>query len=141
MSDGPGPLLPPHMQTADVENHLTSCERVLEYAQLPREEKELACRGHCGISEHDAEPLSQRNGGTSARSRKASTSSEHNEDGALPPTWPENGAIEFRDVSLCYAPDLPPVLCNVSFTIAAGMKVRACDLKRRSSRPSTCCKD
>ncbi|KAH6588650.1 hypothetical protein BASA50_010612 [Batrachochytrium salamandrivorans] len=34
-----------------------------------------------------------------------------------PPGWPRTGAIEFKDVSMKYAPDLPLVLHNVSFLL------------------------
>ena len=32
-----------------------------------------------------------------------------------PPSWPESGAIEFKDVEMSYRPGLPPVLKGVSF--------------------------
>ena len=37
--------------------------------------------------------------------------------------WPKEGAIEFRDVVAAYAPDLPPVLRHVSFTVRPRQKV------------------
>ncbi|KAI8918715.1 P-loop containing nucleoside triphosphate hydrolase protein [Entophlyctis helioformis] len=41
-----------------------------------------------------------------------------------PPTgWPATGAIEFKDVSMRYAPDLPLVLKTVSFTIRDKEKI------------------
>lgn len=39
-------------------------------------------------------------------------------------TWPENGAVSFKNVSLAYRPGLPYVLQDVSFEIAPGQKVR-----------------
>ena len=39
------------------------------------------------------------------------------------PSWPEGGAIEFKDVKLAYRKDLPFVLKGVSFKIHPGEKV------------------
>ena len=41
-----------------------------------------------------------------------------------PPSWPESGAIEFKDVEMSYRPGLPPVLRGVSFQIKPSEKVR-----------------
>ena len=41
----------------------------------------------------------------------------------IPPTWPEHGAIEFRNVSMRYRPGLPLVLRNLSLTIPGGSRV------------------
>ncbi|KAI9353265.1 hypothetical protein DFJ73DRAFT_759726 [Zopfochytrium polystomum] len=40
-----------------------------------------------------------------------------------PSSWPSGGAIEVKNLEMRYAPDLPPVLKNVSFSIKAGEKV------------------
>ncbi|KAI0718208.1 multidrug resistance-associated ABC transporter [Cerioporus squamosus] len=40
-----------------------------------------------------------------------------------PPSWPESGAIEFKDVEMAYRPGLPPVLKDVSFKVNPGEKV------------------
>ncbi|KAM5532133.1 hypothetical protein V8D89_014226 [Ganoderma adspersum] len=40
-----------------------------------------------------------------------------------PPSWPEGGAIEFKDVEMSYRPGLPAVLKGVSFQINAGEKI------------------
>ena len=37
--------------------------------------------------------------------------------------WPLEGKIEFENVSLCYEPELPPALRNLSFKIEGGSKV------------------
>ena len=44
-------------------------------------------------------------------------------DGALPRSWPEKGAIEFKDVCMRYRPSLPLALDGVSFAIAGGLKI------------------
>lgn len=38
-------------------------------------------------------------------------------------TWPERGEVEFKDLSLRYAPDLPRVIKNVSFSVPGCSKV------------------
>lgn len=45
--------------------------------------------------------------------------SEHeSEEGVCPPPeWPQQGRIDVRKLSVRYAPDLPQVLKNVSFTV------------------------
>eukprot|EP00051_Salpingoeca_urceolata_P017449 m.237611 g.237611 ORF g.237611 m.237611 type:complete len:1401 (-) comp18957_c0_seq3:248-4450(-) len=77
-------------QSAEVENHMTSVERVLEYTLLEDENDVVGT---------DAEPQSP------------------------PASWPADGTIEFRNVQLRYAVDLPPVLNNLSFTIASREKI------------------
>ncbi|XP_028766439.1 ABC transporter C family member 13 isoform X2 [Neltuma alba] len=39
------------------------------------------------------------------------------------PDWPNQGVIEFQNVTLKYKPSLPPALCNLSFTIAGGSQI------------------
>ena len=41
-----------------------------------------------------------------------------------PPSWPESGAVEFKDVEMSYRPGLPPVLKGVSFQVNPSEKVR-----------------
>ena len=40
-----------------------------------------------------------------------------------PPEWPNQGAVEFRNVVMRYRPDMEPVLRNVSFEILPQEKV------------------
>lgn len=40
-----------------------------------------------------------------------------------PVDWPAEGKVEVKDLVLRYAPDLPPVLHGISFTVQAGEKV------------------
>lgn len=40
-----------------------------------------------------------------------------------PPGWPSSGTIGFQDVVLRYRPELPPVLHEISFRIAASEKI------------------
>ena len=40
-----------------------------------------------------------------------------------PPSWPEKGAIEFKDVEMSYREGLPAILKGVSFSVKPGEKV------------------
>lgn len=40
-----------------------------------------------------------------------------------PPTWPEKGQVDFKEVKLVYREGLPPVLKGVTFTVNPGEKV------------------
>nr|KIR45392.1 hypothetical protein I312_05440 [Cryptococcus bacillisporus CA1280] len=53
------------------------------------------------------------------------TMPEHESEEGLfpPPDWPQQGRIDVRKLSLRYAPDLPQVLKNVSFTVEPGIRV------------------
>lgn len=42
---------------------------------------------------------------------------------SLNPDWPNDGVIEFHEVTLKYMPSLPPALCNLSFTFSGGTQV------------------
>lgn len=45
-------------------------------------------------------------------------------DGQVPPaSWPSSGAVEVKDLEVAYAPDLPPVLKGISFTIKDNERV------------------
>ncbi|MED6155279.1 ABC transporter C member 13, variant 2 [Stylosanthes scabra] len=41
----------------------------------------------------------------------------------LNPDWPNQGVIDFQNVTLKYMPSLPPAICNLSFTISGGTQV------------------
>ncbi|XP_056642945.1 probable multidrug resistance-associated protein lethal(2)03659 [Diorhabda sublineata] len=72
-------------QWSELENQMTSVERVQEYADLKQEEDEHT--------------------------------------NALPKHWPSHGKVEFRDMSLKYSPDDPPVLKNLNLLIKSTEKV------------------
>lgn len=69
-------------QTAELENQMTSVERVLEYSTLEPEPE---------VTEPAAENI--------------------------PESWPQQGGIAFRNVSLRYCPRAEPVLKDLSFEI------------------------
>ena len=41
----------------------------------------------------------------------------------LPPSWPAEGRLEFKDISLSYRPSLHSVLNGVSMSVSAGEKI------------------
>lgn len=45
------------------------------------------------------------------------------EDKRPPPEWPNNGALQFRDVVMRYRPGLPPVLKGITMDIKGGEKI------------------
>merc|ERR1712159_218312 len=45
------------------------------------------------------------------------------QDGQLPPNWPNEGAVVLQDVTMRYRAELPQVLSGVSFDIKAGERV------------------
>lgn len=82
-------------QVAEVENNMNAAERILFYAdELPQEAEQVT------------PPTAQLRGSE-----------------GLPPHWPEDGAIEFRDVKLRYRPELPLVLKGISMRVTGGTKV------------------
>ena len=54
---------------------------------------------------------------------KVDTDPERPDPAAVPKLWPEDGHIEFRNVSLKYNPHDPPVLKNLNFTIQPREKI------------------
>ncbi|RFU31112.1 hypothetical protein B7463_g5220, partial [Scytalidium lignicola] len=41
----------------------------------------------------------------------------------VPEAWPSRGAVEFRNITASYNPEIPPALTNLSFSIMPGQKV------------------
>ncbi|XP_050518318.1 probable multidrug resistance-associated protein lethal(2)03659 isoform X1 [Diabrotica virgifera virgifera] len=72
-------------QWSELENQMTSVERVQEYADLKHEDDNYTVE--------------------------------------IDETWPEKGKIEFKNLSLQYSPNDPPVLKNLSFVIKPSEKV------------------
>lgn len=75
-------------QSTELENQMTSVERVLEYSKVDKEP-----------------PL------------------ESTPDKKPKDTWPEQGKIEFKDLSLWYTPGEPPVLKNLNFVVNPREKI------------------
>ncbi|KAG9061584.1 hypothetical protein KI688_007163 [Linnemannia hyalina] len=55
--------------------------------------------------------------------QEPSTATSPHRQPPLSPFWPSEGSLEFKNVTLRYRPDLPPVLRDISFSIQAGHKV------------------
>lgn len=51
------------------------------------------------------------------------TEKDHSEDHARLSNWPSEGRIEARDLSARYAPDMPDILHEVSFSCSGGQRV------------------
>ncbi|KAJ3406625.1 hypothetical protein HDU80_010830 [Chytriomyces hyalinus] len=45
------------------------------------------------------------------------------EENRAPPNWPSKGSVQVSNLEMRYAPDLPPVLRNISFSVKGGEKV------------------
>lgn len=88
-------------QLADMEAQIVSTERLSHYANnLPRE----------GVSTTDAVPVI-----TDGKIEEPVVEA--------PASWPESGAIEFKEATLSYRPELPPVLNECTVTVKVGERV------------------
>lgn len=47
-------------------------------------------------------------------------------DSAPPPSWPQNGEISFKNVTMAYRPELPTVLQNLTFDVAPAERIGIC---------------
>ncbi|KAL0233665.1 hypothetical protein PCE1_002175 [Barthelona sp. PCE] len=56
----------------------------------------------------------------------ATVEGENNREGVIVNGWPNKGDIEFKNVSCRYAPELPDVLKEISFTVKHGDRVGIC---------------
>ena len=84
-------------QSAEVENQLTSCERIVEYGDLPMEVNEVCERD-------DVMPAALLpNGGATG--------------------WPIDGSLDVSGLSLWYSNNAKPALNGVNFNISTGEKV------------------
>jgi ATP-binding cassette subfamily C (CFTR/MRP) protein 4 len=84
-------------QSAELENQLTSVERVLEYRTLEPESKWVSCGDEVQLCPH-----------------------HDTYDSA---GWPVHGDIDFGSVTMRYDHDLEPVLTDVTFSIKHGQKI------------------
>jgi ABC-type multidrug transport system fused ATPase/permease subunit len=116
-------------QTAEVENCMTSAERLIEYTELPREDGGEGGGGDVVVEEEYDEE------GQEGHPRRRRRSIDRVAAGLMLPItapaaaaggdlaaapWPRTGAVEFREVSARYRPGLPPVLRRLSFVLPAG---------------------
>ena len=111
-------------QSVEVENLMTSVERLLEYVALPSEEtlkpeqnKKQQVKPSIGIDSNNKDNDDDDDDG---EKEKTNLSVQQRHPGN---EWPQNGEIQFESVSFRYDPSLPFVLQDVSFRIEAGEKV------------------
>ncbi|KAG0730311.1 ATP-binding cassette sub-family C member 9 [Chionoecetes opilio] len=124
---------------ADTEMGVCAVERVHHYASLPAEEDDDHINDEDEGEEEDEEQRKIKSNSiytdeleSAQRYRRRpsqvsfkSWRSGHTSSG-LPPGWPLEGQVEFRDVSLRHHPGHPIVLSGLNFVIKPGEKVGVC---------------
>lgn len=88
-------------QNAEVANQMMAVERVIDYIQLPPEPN-IRDRGLFLKQKNKQEPTLPAN---------------------APKNWPSEGRIEFKNVYMRYAAEIPLVLKGLNIVISAGEKV------------------
>jgi ATP-binding cassette subfamily C (CFTR/MRP) protein 4 len=102
--------------SAEVENQLTSCERVVEYAKLPKEIDE--------VNKHyleDGDPHLKAFAASSRKDDGDDHGDDHGDDQGL--DWTLGPSIEVKGLSLWYNSDADPVLKDLEFSIRAKEKI------------------
>ena len=82
------------MSSTDVEQVMQAVERIMEFTDLPKEEKE-------DDDHFDGSA----------------------DDGSVPPDWPATGSVTFKNFSLRYRDELPLVVKDLSCSVAGGEKI------------------
>ncbi|OXU26939.1 hypothetical protein TSAR_013829 [Trichomalopsis sarcophagae] len=100
-------------QFAELENQMTSVERVLEYSKLPSEPYDRSSAERRLEEVTEASPLTD---------AKLEIQTPMNAVAAVG-AWPDNGRIEFRNVYLRYDKQGPPVLRGLNFSIEPREKI------------------
>ena len=101
------------LTTGNLERLLAAGQRAIEYTKLPPEDPPV-------LSEAGSKGAIAAAKGTGTRTSQYLSASPPY-DASI--DFPKDGTLELRDVTLRYAPHLPPVLVNVSFSVASGERV------------------
>jgi ABC-type multidrug transport system fused ATPase/permease subunit len=106
-------------QSAELENAMTSVERMCAYAGAPTEEEELS--GSPGAGGGGGAARGPGKKGASAPAAGGGSGNSGGSGGAAaPPGWPRSGAVTFEGVTARYRAGLRPVLSDVSFELKPG---------------------
>ncbi|XP_058809479.1 ATP-binding cassette sub-family C member 4-like isoform X2 [Phymastichus coffea] len=97
-------------QFAEMENQMTSVERVLEYSKLTREE-------------YRPKSVKKGNDKELTEITEVSSLTIAEREVEIPQVWPNEGKIEYRNVSLRYDKQGPMVLKNLNFSIRSQEKI------------------
>jgi ATP-binding cassette subfamily C (CFTR/MRP) protein 4 len=103
-------------QSAEIENYMTSVERVIEYSRLESEHDYHDDTEGCARVEAVTAATAAAPSMEIKKNKQRITITEAN----LPSQWPDAGSIVLRDVSLCYDQSLPYSLRGVNLCLTAG---------------------
>jgi len=100
------------LMSSNLEKILAASQRIIEFAELPPEETRPRT-----LKQHHRPPTHSRVAADAARATTLDVAHA---------SWPASGTLRLIDVSLRYAPTLPPVLKSISLEVAHGERLGLC---------------